>query len=335
MMGAQLAAVADMPQLNPINPVQVLPFRVATFNTHYDNTGLVGEEVVSLMKTEGIEIIGLQELHFLKQRDNVSKVLCGSKVYDCFMPPYTKGGSSPTSYTIAWDSRKFEAAGEGEVIHMTDRIDDPNNPGKYITSRYVSVQELTQKNTGERIVFLNTHTFPGVQTPEGKMRDDTESITVPGYREHMRKLEEKINELTAKDAKVVLMGDFNFSNEGDDGSSEFSPDSLAKKTGLHDAYSVATGNPITHTRADGSKVGIEYVFAGGKLRPIDAYAVEDMHGSDHHPFVAVVAETELTGWAKSKIPALPLSGALAKLALARTRGGSSEGQPNKPMQVAA
>jgi len=184
------------------SPAIAHKFTTASWNSNVDNKNNVGDEIKTIMtKTQ---ILGVQEVHHADQRASItSKVTCSSCAYAGYLPSYTSGTASQSSYPIIWNKTYFSAVGSGSYRKMCDAA----STSKYsYAARYATYVKLQSKVNGKQFYVINTH-FMGIGETAGK--PGTDALLTGRYKTHMTNLVALINELKSANIPIYVVGRFN------------------------------------------------------------------------------------------------------------------------------
>ncbi len=262
---------------------------IGFYNTKQDRSSLLGDAIKSLIKKYDIGVLSMVEVHGKKQRDNLKKAVCDLKEYNCFMMPYTKGGSSPSSYPILWDARQYEQVGKGSTYFMSDGYTDPD--GLKISKRYASTVVLRQKDTGLEFVVAGSHAPSGAQRPDGSLKKGTVMLKrLEEFAINQKNMIDKIRE-QHPGLPIIYMKDGNVDQNTATKEAKALLDGGLEAQGFVSAYDVLSPDtlPITSSRKNDQKVTIDYVYTDGQLVPTKLIVPANKYDSDHK---AVIVEAQ-------------------------------------------
>ena len=257
---------------------------IGYINTQQDRQSALGPSMKELLKRQNLSVLAMVEVHGAAQRDSLKRSVCDLIEYNCFMAPYTKGGSSPASYPIVWDTSKYAQVGEGKIYHMTDAY--TNAKGDNISSRYLLEIELKNRASGEEVIILWSHAPSGAQDPDGSINKSAGAEKLREFSDKEAAVLEKLKEQNPE-AAIVYMKDGNVDKKTAGAEAAGLVEGRLKALGFQDPYdSMPSGElPIAHTRATGQKVTIDYAFTNDKLANTTLNVPSSMFGGDHHAVV--------------------------------------------------
>ncbi len=264
---------------------------MASWNTWVSNSATnVKNGVKQLMGSHGIDILGLQEVHYSAVRKAVSSL--DSTSIGIYTPP---GSGRPNSYPIVYNKNKLTLIKNGSGPIKLGPV-----PG--LSDRYVVYARFKVKATGQQIYFANTHTPPGVERG-GKI--NTLSRYVGAARTIMGNLKTKLAMLQKQNIPLFLVGDFNVNYRRDSCSVSWFPCKTMKSLTIVSSFEKTGLKGIgkshgTHTGSDGSRL-IDYVWAWDRpgVKFTNAYIISGSSvksrylNSDHKPSAAQVIITAL------------------------------------------
>ncbi len=270
----------DTPDPTPV-PTAPVPtashkFTVATWNANNDNAKNVGDEVLTIMGQT--QVLGLQEVHDKTQRDRVnSKVICPTCKYSGYIPAYSAGGASQSSYPIIWNKSAFSIVGAGQWRKMCDAA-------KTYAARYATWVKLQSKVNGKQFYVIDTHLM-GIGESKGKPGSD--SVLNAAYQTHMTNLKNLIIDLKKDNIPIYVAGDFNVDYRYDKTvkTSYFpymSMGGLLLKSNWE--YTNLSGISSTKGTTTANNRLIDYVFAWQRsdVTSVSTALSTSTHGSDHY-----------------------------------------------------
>lgn len=231
-------------------------FTVATWNANADNVKIVGDQLLEILGNT--QIIGIQSLHHLDQRDSVKNtVICSTCKYAGYLPGYNNNTATPASYPIIWDKAVFSQVGDGGYRTMSDSL---IANGVSYAARYATWVKLQSKVNGKRFYVVNTQLISGVESV-GKPTGNTAQVS--NYKTHLSNLTTLISELKSADVPIYIVGNFavNYRYDKDVHTSYF-PYAAFKALGIHSNWELTNLKGIAKsagTQTEGSRL-IDYVF---------------------------------------------------------------------------
>lgn len=275
----------DTPAPTPIpsKPVTSLAhkFTTASWNSNADNTKVVGDQLLTIMNDS--QIIGLQSLHKLSQRDSVkNKVICSTCKYAGYLPSYSDSKATQSSYPIVWDKAAFSQVGSGSWRKMCDALTTSSTT--YAT-RYATWVRLQSKVNGKQIIIINTHLISGVESG-GKPTSNTAQLD--RYKTHMSNLLTLVNELKASNVPIYVVGNFSVNYRYDkNGYTSYFPYASLKPLGIRSNWDVMSLSGISNSTGTTTSDNhiVDYVFAWQRsdVTPNAITIASSSYGSSYKP----------------------------------------------------
>lgn len=246
---------------------------VASWNSKIDNKNNIADEVKTILKKANV--VGLQEVHTAKQRNNIQKLIESNK-YAVSPKAHTNNNSSagPGSYAIVWREKEFVRLSEGATGQVSPGLDG-------LRPRYIAWVKLKQRATGRQFYVVNTHMVRDV--------DDSGSLSnkkanVNAYKGHMEKLVSLVKKLQKDNLPIFVTGDFAMDYRKDTGKVSIFPKAALGSIGLRSNWELTSLNGIAkkaNTYGNGSRL-IDYVFSWN-VAPKSTAIGSSKLGSDHYP----------------------------------------------------
>lgn len=279
--------IADDP--SPTSPAQTGDtITFASWNTLFSNsTSNVGKGVKAV--AEKADIIGFQELHLSDRRKKMrDTLLCSSCAFSGYVQNYSANGSNPGSVAIVWRKSRFSVVKSGYFkVSDTQYVSTKTgSTGNKISSKWITWALLTDKKTGSKFYFMNTHTVASLES-KGKPIA-SEKGRVKNYIHHMDVLTSKVKSFAASGLPIFITGDFNVNYRYDHKVQykEF-PFARLGAIGVHSDYQRLNLASIPASKAsqgNGNRI-IDYVWYknNSAIYPISESISTVRYGSDHYP----------------------------------------------------
>ncbi len=182
-------------------PALVHTFTTASWNANSDNPNVIADEILTIIGNT--QIIGVQSVHHLDQRDGIkNKLICATCKYAGYLPGYNNGTATPASYPIVWDKAAFSQVGDGSYRTMSDALTVGTST---YAAHYATWVRLQSKVNGKQIIVVNTQLISGVESV-GKATANTAQLD--NYKAHMSKLTALVTELKAANVPIYIVGNF-------------------------------------------------------------------------------------------------------------------------------
>ncbi len=243
----------------PSTPSPVLPhkYTTASWNSNADNTKIVGDQVLTLMNDA--QVLGVQSLHHLDQRDSVkNKVICSSCKYAGYLPSYTDSKATQSSYPIIWNKTSFTQVGSGSWRKMSDSLTVGTTT---YAARYATWTRLQSRVNGKQIIVVNTHLISSVES-SGKPTSNTGQLD--RYKTHMNNLIALINELKSSNVPLYIVGNFSVNFRYDkNGYTSYFPYAALKPLAVRSNWDVMNLSGISSTTGTTTADNhlVDYVFS--------------------------------------------------------------------------
>lgn len=246
---------------------------VASWNSRIDNKNNIANEVKTILKKANV--VGLQEVHTAKQRDNIQKLIESNK-YAVSPKAHTNndGSAGPESYAIVWREKEFVRVDEGATGQVSPGLDG-------LRPRYIAWVKLKQRATGKQFYVVNTHMVRDVDD-NGSL--SSKKANVNAYKGHMEKLVSLVKKLQKDKLPIFVTGDFAADYRKDTGKVSTFPKAALGTIGVKSNWQLTNLTGISskaNTYGSGARL-IDYVFSWG-ITPESTSIGKSRLGSDHYP----------------------------------------------------
>jgi endonuclease/exonuclease/phosphatase family metal-dependent hydrolase len=249
---------------------------VASWNSKIDNKNNIADEVKTILKKANV--VGLQEVHTAKQRNNIQKLIESNK-YAVSPKAHTNNDSKAgvESYAIVWREKEFFRVKEGVTGQVSPDLDG-------LRPRYITWVKLQQRATGKQFYVVNTHLVRDVEINGSLNTSKSFQDNVAAYKGHMSKLVALVKNLQKDKVPVFVTGDFAVDYRKDTGKVSTFPKAALGAIGVKSNWQLTNLNGIASKAKTygGSNRLIDYVFSWG-VTPQSTAIGGSKHGSDHYP----------------------------------------------------
>lgn len=261
--------------------------KIATLNTAAFQPRARAVDDVRRLARSGVDVMGLQEMASAKRRSQVDRQLVSCR--GCRWASYVPAGSTRASTPIYWKRTQYKLLRRGSVlVTPPTRVGSQGAGPARLNAKYITWVRLQDRATGRTLWVLNNHAVPSVQGRRGGP-DKRQPERLRLYKQHMIKLQARVQAFTRKGGLVFVIGDFNvnFRTDRRTRSHRF-PTYRLGRVGLRNSYG-PLGEPAigTHVvRSGKSRRLIDHVWFAPRdsleprrLRLLRGYS------SDHRPVV--------------------------------------------------
>ncbi|WP_114559937.1 exonuclease/endonuclease/phosphatase family protein [Desertihabitans aurantiacus] len=276
--------------------------RVATYNL---NTGSAAATRADMDDLAGrVALIGLNESMGVEREATAAWVRARPN-WRWFRPVSRAGQTRfKGSNAVLWDQRVFALRDQGARFGSKS-----HTPTFEIDERWITWVRLTHRESGQDLVWIQTHMDPSVER-DGRPREDAEA-RIEGNLTYMRELK-ALAAAKSERAEVLVGGDWNVDARADRrvGHHRFpfvvleERDAPAKLPGLRTTYShfgfdvaATSGPPQTGSYIDDLALWVRKAETARVVRFTDHHVVTGLR-SDHRPLVAGLSidHAATTGW---------------------------------------